>query len=80
MKITEVDADKQQHKKHQKKRRKEMLREKEQKLSKHSVHDREKFGNIPEGARRRRRKRREAFEETDLGRQTTVRNEAKHAG
>lgn len=77
MKITEVDADKQQHKKHQKKK---TLREKEQKLSKHSVQDREKFGNIPEGARRRRRRRREAFEETDLGRQTTVRNEAKHAG
>lgn len=58
-----------------------MLREKKQKLSKHSVHYREKFEKIPGGVRRkRRRSRRESFREMDLVRQTTVRNEAKHAG
>lgn len=55
--------------------KKETPRE-EQKLSKHSVLERENFGNIPGRAKRRR----EPFGEMDLGRQTTVRNEAKHAG
>lgn len=60
MKITELDADKKQYKKQQQK--KEMWREKAQNLSNQSEHDREKFGNIPDRARRRSRGRgRKAF-------------------
>lgn len=61
-----------QTKKQQQNNRKETLRVKEQKLSKHSVHDKEKIGNIPGGVRRRRRRRmREAFREMDLGKRNS---------